>query len=245
MSEPYDCCPKTKRVAHESVPWSLKEMALAMAFGAAVMLGAATLVASIGQLAPGRNLPASVMGSLVMAAELALLLPVWWLGPCKYRLSWSSLGFRPPDSWRAVGLGCLTLMISMCFNAFWAALLALWGLEMQPQVLPLFGGGLVGLFAALLAGGVFAPIAEEVFFRGYLHAGLRARLGHGCGLVLSSSLFAVAHVLPTSWPPIFLLGLLFALLFEATGSIWPAIAAHSAINVLGLLASYALASSAG
>jgi membrane protease YdiL (CAAX protease family) len=126
----------------------------------------------------------------------------------------------------------------LAFNAVWALLLSLFDLRTQPSVLPVFGGGVAGLLLALLAGGLVAPIAEEVFFRGYLFAGLRRHIGLWPALALSAALFALAHVLPTSWPPIFVLGMLFALLYEQTGSIWPAVMLHGTINVLGLIASY-------
>jgi len=173
-------------------------------------------------------------------AELGLLVPVWLLGIRKYRLTWRSVGFRGFQQSRALGLGCLFLLVSFAFNAGWAVLLGLFSLRAQPDVLPVFGGGELGLLVALVVGGVAAPIAEEAFFRGFLFAGLRQHVGRWSALTLSAGLFALAHVLPTSWPPIFVLGVVFALLYDQTGSIWPAVIAHGAINTLGLLASYLL-----
>ena len=60
--------------------------------------------------------------------------------------------------------------------------------------------------------------------------------------MLNAILFALMHILPTSWPPIFVLGVLFAWLYEQTGSIWPAVAVHGAINIISFLALYVLGS---
>jgi len=184
-------------------------------------------------------------GVLVLVAELGMLLPVWAFGVRKYRLPWSSVGFQGFNVLRAFGLACLLLLVSFTFNAIWAVFLGLFTLRAQPDVLPLFGGGIAGLSQALLVGGLVAPVAEEAFFRGYLFAGLRKYLGRVAAIALSAALFALAHVWPTSWPPIFVLGVLFALLYEQTASIWPAVIVHGFINTLAFLASYLLSTLAG
>jgi hypothetical protein len=165
---------------------------------------------------------------------------VWWFGIRKYRLPWSSAGLRPFAPARGLGLGCLALIFGFWFNLAWSLFLSLFGLRTQPDLLPLFGSGIGGLLLALFTGGLVAPLAEEVFFRGFVFAGLHRRVGLRWAVVLSAILFALVHILPTSWPPIFVLGVLFALLYEQTGSIWPAVALHAAINSISFLALYVL-----
>jgi len=198
------------------------------------------LVLQVFQLSTGKAMSSHLTGVLVLVAELGMLLPVWVLGVRKYRLPWSSVGFRRFNASRAFGFGCLFLLVSFAFNAIWAVFLGLFRLQAQPDVLPLFGGGIAGLSRALLVGGLVAPVAEEAFFRGYLFAGLRQHLGLWPAVLLTAALFALAHILPTSWPPIFVLGVLFALLYEQTASIWPAVIGHGLINTLAFLASYLL-----
>jgi hypothetical protein len=98
--------------------------------------------------------------------------------------------------------------------------------------------GFRGFNLARGVGGVVAPVAEEAFFRGFLFAGLKKYWGRLAGALLSAALFTVAHILPTSFPPIFVLGVLFALLYDYTGSIWPAVALHGVINSLSFVAAY-------
>jgi membrane protease YdiL (CAAX protease family) len=179
-----------------------------------------------------------IIGSLVLAAELGLLVPVWALGVRKYRVPWSTLGFRGFPWESALGLGCLFLLFSLGFNALWALLMALVGRTVQPDLSPIVGESLGGLSVAVLGAGIVAPLAEEAFFRGFVYSGLRRSMGLVPALVVSAGLFAVAHITPTSWPPIFVLGILFALLFEQTGSVWPAIIMHSVINTLGFVVIY-------
>jgi membrane protease YdiL (CAAX protease family) len=102
----------------------------------------------------------------------------------------------------------------------------------------MFGGGIGGLLVALLLGGVVAPVAEEVFFRGFIYAGLRARWGVGWALAVTSAVFALVHLTPGVFPPLFLMGLLLAYLYERSDSLWPSILLHAAINSIAFIGMY-------
>src|SRR6266545_8425359 len=79
------------------------------------------------------------------------------------------------------------------------------------------------------------PVAEEVFWRGFVHRALRTRIGLWPAVALSSSLFGLAHWaagddFSTVTPRVFY-GVLLALLLERTGSLYPGIVAHAYLNV--------------
>lgn len=222
-------------------PWSRRETFLTVIVGMVMLLGLALLL-NLGMLVlarvTGRSVPPQVAGVITIGSELGLLLPVWWWGVRKYHLPWSALGLRRFDVQRGFGLGCVSLLMVLAGNFTWSLFLSVFGLRAQPDMLALFGGGVWGLLLALLAGGIIAPVAEEVFFRGYVFAALYKYLGLRRATLLSAALFALVHVLPTSWPPLFLLGILLALLYEQTDSLWPAIAVHAGMNTLGFLLLY-------
>ncbi|MGC8786627.1 MAG: CPBP family intramembrane glutamic endopeptidase [Anaerolineae bacterium] len=223
------------------VPWTWRDLIWAIFLGVFTVLtlvALMTLALTLYQIVLGIPKASQPLAFLTVLAELGLLLPVWLFGVYKYRLSWRDVGLRPFDPSRSLGLGCIFLLFAFAFNFTWSLFLSLFNLRPQPDMLPLFGKGIGGLFLAILAGGVVAPIAEEIFFRGYLFAGLYKLLGRRRAALLSAALFALAHILPTSWPPIFVLGLLFALLYEQTGSIWPSVIVHAAMNTLAFLFTY-------
>ena len=58
--------------------------------------------------------------------------------------------------------------------------------------------------------------------------------------MVSAGLFALVHFVPTSILPILLLGLIFAFLYQISGSIWPAILMHMLTNTVALLSAYAV-----
>lgn len=82
----------------------------------------------------------------------------------------------------------------------------------------------VALFAV-----VVIPFLEEVLFRGFLLELFRSKLGTAAGVVISSSLFAVAHGL-TAAPTIFVLAVVIAIVKLRTRSLYAAWVVHALNN---------------
>jgi membrane protease YdiL (CAAX protease family) len=97
------------------------------------------------------------------------------------------------------------------------------------------------LTVSLLEYVVFAPIFEELAFRGLLFAMLRRRLSFAPAALLSASIFALAHgygligFVSVLWS-----GFLWAWIYEKTGSLIPGMIAHAMNNLLVCLAVMAL-----
>jgi uncharacterized protein len=227
--------------------WTLRDMLwAALAAVGLVLVGAVGLAVLIAltSLRRAGATPQALSGPIafgVLALEAVLLIPAWLWGPGKHGGGWARLGLRRTSLLLGLFLAIAGLVLIVAINAVWDVARQALGWPGQPDSLNLFGPGLQGLLLALLAGAIVAPLAEEVFFRGFLYAGLRSRLGLAWGLILSGAIFAVVHVIPGVIPPIFFMGVLFALLYEVTGSIWPCIALHSAVNALAFIGAYVLA----
>ena len=88
---------------------------------------------------------------------------------------------------------------------------------------------------ALVAVGLFAPVAEELFFRG-LGFSLLARFGRWYAIVITATAFALAHGLLRGFLPLFVFGIGMAFLRDRTKSVYPAIVVHSAFNTIGMIA---------
>jgi membrane protease YdiL (CAAX protease family) len=228
---------KPARVA----PWNLRDMVCAglAALGLAI-LGVGTFTGGmwLWGLLGLPELPERVQVLAIFSLEAFLLVPAWWWGPRKYGGGWWSLGLRGFPPIKAAGLVISGFLCILLINGVWEILRERLGLAAQPDYLPLFGGGLKGLAVALVAGGVVAPVAEEIFFRGYLYAGLRREWGAPWAMAASALIFALVHVIPGVVPPVFVMGVLFAFISEQTGSVWPCVALHSAVNSLAFIAAY-------
>lgn len=81
-----------------------------------------------------------------------------------------------------------------------------------------------------------APIAEELFFRGFLFAGLRTRWPLWPAAITSGLIFGLVHAPTgiTTVVPLAALGIALCWLYNRTGSLWPCVIAHMINNGLAL-----------
>ena len=86
---------------------------------------------------------------------------------------------------------------------------------------------------------VFAPIAEELFFRGIVFNAWLREAGRIWAYVGSAALFAAIHLSLESLLPIFLLGLALAWVYQRTGTLLAPITMHATVN--GISVAIALA----
>jgi uncharacterized protein len=86
---------------------------------------------------------------------------------------------------------------------------------------------------AVVAVIVAAPVAEEIFFRGFLFGSLRGRLSFLPSAAISAAVFALFHVQPLLVLVMVFVGIGFAYLFERAGSLATSIAAHGVFNLIG------------
>jgi membrane protease YdiL (CAAX protease family) len=139
----------------------------------------------------------------------------------------SALGYRRDRAFtyymRGLAAGALWRLWSMLTNYYgwWDALPG-----------PALGLPWAGLLSAL----VVVPLLEETVFRGYLQAGLEARLGPLLAIAIQALLFALhpAHALQgwRAFPSVFAFGLLAGALYWRAGAIWIVLGAHGLANVL-------------
>ena len=160
-----------------------------------------------------------------------LFASIWVLGLRRHGADWSALGFRPVD------VRSLAVLLGLVATVVLGANLVVRSFVHLPLTHDLFVFGhhprQVLLMVVLVL--VVAPFGEEVLFRGFLLQGLAHRWGFWPAAVVTSAVFALAHVWPYLYVPIFIMGLAFAWLFWRTGSLWASIAAHAAMNATSLV----------
>ena len=152
------------------------------------------------------------------------------------RLPWSGLGLRraPPVLFlRALGwwLLCLPVVAAVLYATYKITGRA--AIEEQLDMMPDLSnddGTITAGFILLV--GILSPIAEELVFRGILFAWLRRHVNFWIAGITSALIFACAHGIPDIILPTAILGLLFAWIYERTGSLWPSMLAHVAHNLL-------------
>lgn len=164
----------------------------------------------------------------IVLLEAAYLLPVLLIFAWR-RAPLSSLGFGKFE-WKTLGLGCGLLIASYSLIFLHNALLYLLGVDTQGQeIMKMFAelDSPVWFFIVVV---IVAPFVEEVFFRGFLFQGLRQRFGWVTAMLVSSAIFAIAHLDLVVLIPTFILGNLLAYVYHRSNSVWPGVILHFLVN---------------
>jgi len=172
---------------------------------------------------------AAILGALELAIVLGLVLLI-----ARDRPRNEYLGLRRPTSWwKALGLGLLVIIgvfiVSGVLSPFLDA-----GDE-QGLVPTSWEPNRAAAFAAnFIVVGFFAPVVEELTFRG-LGYRLLVPFGRWTAIILVGLAFGLAHGLVEALPILAFFGAGLAVLRSRTGSVYPAMLVHAAFNSLVLL----------
>ena len=182
-------------------------------------------------------LPLLTAASAVLMGAVQVAL-VWALALRSRRPSFQLIGLAASS--RPLPFTVVATLAAMAgsigFSWLYVQTATLFGWEMllpePPPVGILLPGGLV--IFSFIALAVWTPLAEEIFFRGFVMSGLVNRWGFAIGLPASAVVFAALHFSLPNLLPIFVIGLLLGGLYRCTKSIWPGVFFHLAQNTLAL-----------
>ncbi len=174
-------------------------------------------------------LAGTLAGSLTLLIAFALVGAAVAPGPWRRRLRWLP--------WTG-GLGVVGLLVvsDLGLSASVGALVAMvrtdssWTGARLAQTLQALPAAQYAAMTVLV--GLIGPVAEELFFRGFVQTRLRDRWGSWPGIVVTALLFGLYHLDPTHIVVATTLGLLIGWVAEVTGSILPCIAMHIANNLM-------------
>jgi uncharacterized protein len=221
-----------------AIPWGFRDLGLAILLAVcgilAVNVGALIIRGRLQDNMPDRGV---VLVLFVFIQDGIILASAWLFSVVRYRVGWSALGLRPVSALVGCGLSFALLGASYLIRIFYVAGASAFGFKLQSQaLLPQLDVTGFGFILTFIAAGIVAPIVEEIFFRGFLYAGLRQRWGIPVAMLVSTLFFTGLHFTIDLFVPIFVLGIFLVWLYEKTGSLYPGIMLHMANNALALLA---------
>ena len=219
-------------------PWA-PFAAMLVTLGIAVL--GATIATVIAQLAgyqvdagdppPGVTITGTFFqdGALIVSAWLLARLTAGSPTPAQF-------GLRSVAALRGVGWMLAAWVAFIAFSGIWAAALGIEENDDLPQELGADDSSTALFFVAVLVC-VAAPIAEELFFRGFCFTALRRWIGVAGGAIATGVIFGLIHA--GSADPVFLVplgvfGMLLCLLYHRTGSLLPCMVLHALNNSLAL-----------
>ena len=215
-------------------PWTAWA-GMATVFGGSLVVS--VVVAAVVALAGGEaeDLPPGALLATMLALD-ALFVGVAILfartsGPVGAR----QFGLRGTRFWQAVGWAALLYLAYFTFAAVWGLIVGepdeqsvVEDLGIRRDDLALIGGAVVIC--------VVAPLAEELFFRGFFYAALRNWRGALPAALITGLVFGSLHFEGISKAefilPLMFLGFVLCLVREKTGSLYPCIAIHAINNAI-------------
>jgi membrane protease YdiL (CAAX protease family)/uncharacterized RDD family membrane protein YckC len=210
--------------------WTLRQLLLAIPV---VIVGLLVLSGIVLAIDPDADSAAAELAGQGLLAMVLVGTAFAFASPGAAGRPFERLGLR---GFRLYGLG-LALAAYAAYVAFVGTLYAPFIQPEQQDITTDLGvdeSTLAAIAGAILIV-VFAPISEEIFFRGFVFGGLRTRLTLWPAAAISACVFGLLHLSSGDFsivPPLMVLWLLFAWLYEYTGSLGPPIILHMINNAI-------------
>lgn len=232
--------PVPPQVVETHVSWKTSDVLLIVLLcGLCLLLGLTVVDTLAHQLMDVAWVASATAGSFVYCSVLLVILGVSLLRG--YRLR--DLGFRRTTrNWLAagVGLGVIFLPIRLILVFF---ILIVFGGDLSEAAL--FGEPteseefsawyFLGFIELLLMIGVFAPVVEELFFRGLLHSWLGQKIATIPAIIFTGFLFGLAHLDPLLVTSNIVLGFVLSATYHYSQSLWVSMLIHFVNNGIVLV----------
>ena len=216
--------------------WSLKEFICLMLLEFVFVIGCIKFVVKpIFVQLFNNELYAGTLTGLTIA--ITLLLGVYLIALRPKKLSWREVGIKSlaVKDWKVIVLYSVILMVGAVILVVLTSLI---GISVENSKTEAMQKNITffTVLIAFISAAVISPIYEEIFYRGFLYRWLRTRIGFIGAVVLSSFIFTIVHIPAYNVMPVnFFSGIIFALAYERTNSIWPSVLIHGITNGMMVL----------
>ncbi|KGR86979.1 CPBP family intramembrane glutamic endopeptidase [Lysinibacillus odysseyi] len=220
----------------EQDQWGIKEFILLTSLEFIVVIGCLKFfVSPIYSQWLKNDLYAGTLMGLTIA--ITLLLGIYFIALRPKRLSWCEVGIKRflMKDWKIIVLYSAVLLIG---SVIIVVLTSFIGNSWENSKTESLQQNVTFLTVsiAFVSAAVISPIYEEIFYRGFLYRWLRTRMGLIGGVLISAAIFTIVHIPTYNVMPVnFFSGIIFAMAYERTNSIWPSVMIHGITNGIMVL----------
>ncbi|MFJ7310730.1 CPBP family intramembrane glutamic endopeptidase [Peribacillus frigoritolerans] len=172
-----------------------------------------------------------------LTIAIILILGVYFIALRPKKLSWSEVGIKKftVKDWKIIVVFSVILMVGAVIIVVLTSFIGnSWENSKTEAIQQKVT--FVTVLIAFISAAVISPIYEEIFYRGFLYRWLRTRIGFIGAILLSSTIFTIIHIPTYNVMPVnFFSGIIFALAYERTNSIWPSVIIHGLTNGIMVL----------
>ena len=216
--------------------WGFREFILLLLLEFVIGVGIIKFVIKpIYDLWIGHELYALALMGITIA--ITLLLGIYFIALRPKKLPWSDVGLRKfaLKDWKSIFLYSIILLVGTVIIVLITSFL---GNSIDNSKTDAFQQDVTTFtfLITFISAAIISPIYEEIFYRGFIYRWLRTRVGLIGAILLSSIIFMAIHI-PTynAMPVNFFCGIIFALTYEKTNSIWSAVIVHGSTNGIMVL----------
>ncbi|HWE60936.1 MAG TPA: type II CAAX endopeptidase family protein [Chloroflexota bacterium] len=224
--------------------WKVRDAFLVLGAGLAFLIAALIVTLGLAQLQEVNAQSAALQAVISTVVSTTFYLFLFWMIRLlivqRYRVEWRALGLRMANwQWLAV-VPVVNALLIFSDVLFLRGLVALfgpsrtWPRQLSQSTLDATQQPVM-LALVVVTGLLLTPVIEELLFRGVLYQALRRRMPVGSAALISALIFAVMHGQLLLLIPFTVMGVILALIYERSGSLWPTILVHACNNGIILL----------
>jgi hypothetical protein len=221
----------------EAWPWYYGLLAL---FGGLIVsLVVSSIIAAIWIVAGGNVHDSGLIVVGTAIQSVIFIGTVWFLASLRGKATTREFGLLRAPFWPTVGKMAGVMVTYLILLAIYSSLVHI-SSDDTPDKLGANAGILGMLFFGIMVA-VLAPISEEIFFRGMIFRSFANGMGVWGGAIVSGLCFGALHIDSFASSrllqvvPLAVLGIMFALLYAWSGTLYSTIALHCTNNSLAVI----------
>jgi len=226
-----------------SIKWTVRDAFLAIIFLVAILAAVyfitakIAVVLQIGERINSSNIT-NLSFSVLYGIQVLLMVGVTWFFAVYWRRSkFKDLGLKYYSIIRTIWYSFLSLFLIFAINFLYVFLMTKVFKIAPPasKIEELVINENLSSIILITVVSIIAPLSEELFFRGFLLQAFRKKWGPFTGILLSSIIFAAAHLELYNFIPLMAIGWILGYIFHKTKSLMPVIFLHAIYNLLMIL----------